>query len=108
MVYVETEAGIVPVVIIYDTGSEVSRCNNESASLIVDTKKANKKVMISTVNSVQAKLRKVHRLKVGEDWSPEAIMIPNMKLRLQALDVPEVWKVFWQTRTPMMCLPRYC
>ena len=46
-------------------------------------KKADKKVTISTINSIQAKLRKVHKLKVRYDWSLEAIMIPKMKLCLQ-------------------------
>ena len=27
-----------------------------------------------------------------DDWSLEAIMIPKMKLRLKALDIPEVWQ----------------
>ena len=56
-------------VIIYDTGSEVSLCNYEIGPLIVDTKKADKKVTISTINSIKAKLRKVHKLKVRNNWS---------------------------------------
>ena len=77
---VQTEAGIFPIVIIYDTGSEVSLCNYETGPMVVDTKKGNKKVIISTINSIQAKLRKLYKLKVKEDWSLEAIMIPKMKL----------------------------
>ena len=48
--------------------------------MVVDTKRGDKKVTISTINSIQAKLRKVYKLKVNEDWSLEAIMIPKMKL----------------------------
>ena len=58
----------------------------------VDTKKADKKVTISTIDSIQAKLRKIHKLKVKDGWSLEAIMIPKIKLRLKALDIPEVWQ----------------
>ena len=89
---VQTEAGICPIVIIYDTGSEVSLCNYETGPMVVDTKKGNKKVTISTINSIQAKLRKVYKLKVKEDWSLEAIMIPKMKLRLQQQEIPEIWR----------------
>ena len=78
-------------VIIYDTGSEVSLCNYETGPLIVDTKRGDKKVTISTINSIQAKLRKVHKLKVKDDWSLEAIMIPKMKLCLQAQEIPDIW-----------------
>ena len=80
VIQVQTEAGIFPIVIIYDTGSEVSLCNYETGPMVVDTKRGNKKVTISTINSIQAKLRKVYKLKVNEDWSLEAIMIPKMRL----------------------------
>ena len=92
VIHVQTETGMFPVVIIYDTGSEVSLCNYETGPLIVKTKKADKKVTISIINSIQAKHRKVHKVKVKDDWSMEAIMIPKMKLCLQALDIPEVWQ----------------
>ena len=80
VIQVQTEAGIFPIVIIYDTGSEVSLCNYETGLLVVDTKRTDKKVTISTINSIQNKLRKVHKLKVNDDWSLEVIMIPKMKL----------------------------
>ena len=91
VIQVQVEAGIFPVVILYETGSKVLLCNYETGPLIVDTKRVDKKLTISTINSIQAKLRKVHKLKVKDDWSLEAIMIPKMKLRLQALNKPEVW-----------------
>ena len=59
--------------------------------LVVDTKRGDKKVIISPINSIQAKLRKVHKLKVKDDWSLEAIMIPKMKLCLQAQEIPDIW-----------------
>ena len=80
VIQAQTEDGIFPIVIIYDTGSEVSLCNYKAGPIAVDTKRGNKKVTISTINSIQAKLRKVYKLKVNDDWSLEAIMIPKMKL----------------------------
>ena len=91
VIQVQTEAGIFPIVIIYDTGSEVSLCNYETGPMVVDTKRGDKKVTISTINSIQAKLRKVYKLKVNDDWSLEAIMIPKMRLRLQRQEIPEIW-----------------
>ena len=41
----------------------------------------------TTINSIQAKLRKVYKLKVNDDWSLEAIMIPKMKLQLQQHEI---------------------
>ena len=80
VIQAQTEDGIFPIVIIYDTGSEVSLCNYETGPIVVDTKRGDKKVTISTINSIQAKLRKVYKLKVSDEWSREAIMIPKMKL----------------------------
>ena len=92
VIQVQTESGLFPVVIIYDTGSEVSLCNYETGPIVTDTKKGNKKVTISTINSVQAKLRQVYSLSLKEGWSMEAIMIPNMKLRLQPQVIPNQWQ----------------
>ena len=46
---------------------------------------------ISTINSIQANLRTVYKLKVSDEWSLEAIMIPKMKLRLQWQEIPNLW-----------------
>ena len=43
VIQVSAEGGIFPVVIIYDTGSEVSLCNYETDPLVVDTKRGDKK-----------------------------------------------------------------
>ena len=61
MIQTQTEDGIFPIVIIYDTGSEVSLCNYETGPIVVDTKRGDKKVTISTINSIQAKFRKMAR-----------------------------------------------
>ena len=92
VIRVQTENGLFPIVIIYDTGSEVSLCNYEIGPIVSDTKRGNKKVTISTINSIQAKIRQVYRLALNDGWSMEAIMIPNMKLRLQAQVIPQAWQ----------------
>ena len=53
-IWVQTESGLFPIVIIYDTGLEVSLCNYETGLVVADTKRGNKKVSISTINSIQA------------------------------------------------------
>ena len=88
---IQTESGLFPVVVIYDTGSEVSLCNFETGPIVTNAKKGNKKVTISTINSVQAKLRQVYRLSLQDGLAMEAIMIPNMKLRLQPQVIPDQW-----------------
>ena len=90
VIRVQTENGLFPIVIIYDTGSEVSLCNYETGPIVSDTKSRNKNVTISIINSIQAKIRQVYRLTLNDGWSMEVIMIPTMKLRLQAQVIPEV------------------
>ena len=80
------------VIIIYDTGLEVSLCNYETCPTVTNAKKGNKKVTISTINSIQAKLRQVYSLSLKEGWTMETIMIPNMKLRLQPQVIPDQWQ----------------
>ena len=59
VIRVQTECGLFPIVIIYDTGSEVLLCNYETGLVVADTIRGNKKVNIGTINSIQAKLRQV-------------------------------------------------
>ena len=80
VVQVQIEIGTFQIIIIYDTGSEVTLCNYETGPIVIDTKRDNKKITISTVDSIQAKLREVYNLKVNDNWSLEAMMIPKMKL----------------------------
>ena len=88
IIRVQTESGLFPIVIIYDTGSEVSLCNYETGPVVADTIQGNKKVTISTINSMQAKLRQVYKLNLNDGWTMEAIMIPKMKLQLQSQIIP--------------------
>ena len=73
IIRVQTESGLFPIVIIYDTGSEVSLCNYETGPVVADTIRGNKKVTISTINSMQAKLRQVYRLALNDGWSMELL-----------------------------------
>ena len=72
VIQAQTENGILPIVIIYDMGSDVSLCNFETGPIVVDTKRGNKKVTLITINSIQAKLRKIYKLKINYDWSLQA------------------------------------
>lgn len=56
VIQMQTESGTFPIVIIYDIRAEVTLCNYEAGQIIPDTKLSNKKITISTINSVQAKL----------------------------------------------------
>ena len=88
---IQAENRLFPVVVIYDIGSEVSLCNYETGPIVTDAKEGNNKVTISTINSIQAKLRQIYKLKLKDGWSMEAIMIPNMKLQLQPQFIPNRW-----------------
>ena len=81
-----------PVAIVYDTGSQLSLCNYETGPLLVSSKPADKRVTISTVNSTKAKLRRIHMLALGDDFQLDAVLIPNLRLSLQSMDVPEAWQ----------------
>ena len=41
VIRVQTENGLFPIVIVYDTGSEVSLCNYETGPIVSDTKRGN-------------------------------------------------------------------
>ena len=47
VIQVQTESGLFPIVIIYDTESEVSLCNYETGLIVTNTKRGNKKVTIT-------------------------------------------------------------
>ena len=81
-----------PVVIIYDTGAQLSLCNYETGPLLIHSKPADKRVTISTVNSTKAKLRRIHTLALGDELQLDAVLIPNLRLNLQSMEVPEKWQ----------------
>ena len=82
VIQIQTESVLFPVVNLY---------NYETGPIVTNAEKGNKKVTISTINSIQAKLRQEYRLKLKDDWPMEEIMIPNMKLRLQPQVIPDHW-----------------
>ena len=80
------------VVIIYDTGSEVSLCNYETKPIVNSAKRERKNITISTINSIQSGLMQVCKLDLKNGQTIEAIMIPNMKLQLQPQNIPNHWQ----------------
>ena len=76
VIQIEAKDKLMSAVIIYYTGSEVSLCNYERGPIVTNSKKWNKKVTISNINSIQAKLRQVYSLSLKEGWAMEAIIIP--------------------------------
>ena len=81
-----------PVAIVYDTGSQLTLCNYETGPLLISSKPADRKVTISTVNSTKAQLRRIHTLTLGDDFQLDAVLIPNLRLHLRSMDIPDVWK----------------
>ena len=63
VIQIEAKDKLMSAVIIYDTGSEVSLCNYETKPIVTSVKKERKKIMISTINSVQNGLMQVCKLK---------------------------------------------
>ena len=91
VIQIKAKGKLMSAVIIYDTGSEVSLCNQETKPIVTSAKKERKKIMISTINSVQNGLMQVCKLKLKNDQNIEAIMLPNMKLQLQPQNIPNHW-----------------
>ena len=56
------------------------------------SKQADRRVTISTINSVKEKLRRIHTLTIGPGLNLDAIIIPKLRLRLHTLEIPEVWE----------------
>ena len=97
IIRIQTKAGCYPVVLIYDTGAQVSLCNPETNPLLIGTKQANKNLTISTIESAKAKLRGIHTLDLGGGQQMDAILIPNLQLNLRTIRIPEVWQHTYDT-----------
>ena len=80
------------VVIIYDTGSEVTLCNDETGPMITNTKEERMRITISTINSEQTMLKQTCKLNLNNDQTIEAVKIPNMNFRLQPQIIPNQWQ----------------
>ena len=89
VIKVKTASGYYPVTLIYDTGSQISLCNYQAGPLLLESKLADRKVTISTVNGARAKIRKIYTLKLDEDIKIDAILIPKLQLNLKSMTMPE-------------------
>merc|ERR1712240_612415 len=94
---IQTKTGCYPVVLIYDTGAQVSLCNPETSPLLIGTKQANKNLTISTIESTKAKQRGIHTLDLGGGQQMDAILIPTLQLKLKTIKTPEVWQHTYNT-----------
>ena len=92
IIRVKTKAGYYPIVLIYDTGAQVSLCNFETGPVLIESKQADRRVTISTIDSSKAKLRRIHTLDLGEGNEMDAILIPNLRLNLRTINIPEPWQ----------------
>ena len=59
---------------------------------MIGEKLADRRVTISTVNSAKAKLRKIYTLSLKKDIKLDAILIPNMRLNMQSMAIPDIWE----------------
>ena len=77
-----------PVAIIYDIEAQMSLCNYETGPLLISTKPAT----FSTVNSTRGKLRTTHTLGLSDRFQIDAVPIPDLRLNLQSMEIPEEWR----------------
>ena len=60
--------------------------------MVTSTKQERKKIAITSINSVQTRLIQVCKLDLDNGQTIEAVMIPNMKFRLQPEIIPNHWQ----------------
>ena len=89
---IQTKTGCHPVVLIYDTGAQVSLCNPETSTLLIETKQTNKKLTISTIDGVNSEQREIHTLDLGNGQQMDAILMPTLQLNLETIKTPKVWQ----------------
>ena len=75
-------------VIIYDTGSEFSFCNQDTKSMASNIEKARRNLAISTINNVQSGSMQLCKLKLKNGRDIEAIILPSMELQPQPQNIP--------------------
>ena len=69
-------------VITYNTGSELSFCNQYTKSMASNIEKARRNLAISTINDVQSGSMQLCKLKLENGQDIEAIMLPSMNMQL--------------------------
>merc|ERR1712240_263843 len=89
---IQTKTGCHPVVLIYDTGAQVSLCNPETSPLLIGTNQPDKNLTISTIESANSKQRGIHTLDLGGGQQMDVILIPTLQLKLKTIKTPEVWQ----------------
>ena len=92
VIQIEAKDRQMSTIIIYDTGSEFSFCNQDTKPLATNTKKERRNLAISTINNVQNGLMQLCKLRLKNDQNIETIMLPRMKLQLQPQNIPSQWQ----------------
>ena len=92
VIYIEARDRQMSAVIIYNTGSEFSFCNQDTKSMASNIGKARRNLAISTINDVQGGLMQLCKLKLENGQDIEAIMFPSMELQLQPQNIPNQWQ----------------
>ena len=92
VIQVQTNTGSQPIVLVYDTGAQVTLCNQETRPLSIQSRQTHSLVTISTISSSTAKPREIHTLQLGNGDIIDAILSPHLKLTLRAADIPDEWK----------------
>ena len=89
---IQREGKLVSIVIIYDTGSEVTLCNDETGPMITNTKEEKMRIAITTINSEWTIPMQNCKLSLNNGQTIEAVKIPNMNFRLQPQIIPDQWQ----------------
>ena len=78
----------------YDTGAQVTLCNYKCGPQILASRVADRPIGIITVHGTIKKVRKIHKVCLGEKHSAEAILIPTLQLKNTTTSKQEIWKEF--------------
>ena len=89
LIHVKTEHCDYLLQILYDSGSQVSLCNWQCGPLVTVTRRTNRNITITSVNSSDMKVRKIHRHAIGFSMYVEAILIPSLNLKVTDAGIPD-------------------
>ena len=92
VIKVKTNIGYHPIVLVYDTGAQVTLCNQETGPLLIQSRQTHSLVTISTISSSTATPREIHTFQLGNGNTIDAILSPHLRLTLRAADIPDEWK----------------
>ena len=77
VIYIEARDRQMSAVLIYETGSELSFCNQDKKSMASNIGKARRNLAISTINDVQGGSMQLCKLKLENGQDIEVIMFPS-------------------------------